>query len=657
MRNKFLNITLCCAAIIFAQMFSSCGKIDEVRKKVSSLENRMTALEAQVNTLNENVKAVSALLNAGTINKVEEKDGVYTITLSDGKTIRLDKGSVGVANPPVISVDDEGYWMVDYQDGKGKNYLKRGEEKIKARGEDGKTPVFGVDEQGYWTVSYDEGKNFKQIKDASGNPVKALPSGEISDPYFKEVSFKDNVFKLVLKDGRSFTLPVIADFLCKIEGAESVVTFAYLQTKEFALTMKGVSNIVVYAPEGWKAAVEGGKLKVTAPAKLKSVVADTKTDVSVLAVSNSGYSAIAKLKVELSDTPAPVEPDNDLYTAYNSGKTISIAGVSYDKSTYGEPKLITAAEAETDIKGEIHKQSGVFFLEQNANCVFDIKTVAEISGKVILLSRYADKPVTVRPSANLKLEEGEFVMKNLVFDMAKIIGGTNLMYAFSNSNATADMDRLHIEDCRILNVRKSLLYANDGAKGFGEIVMENCKVQLVTGASENLVLFNLYKSTVLEKYKKISFKNNVLFNSVASAFQLLSYDQNQSQTGTSWELEMSMENNILYNLPGKNGLLKFYKLKSLSFKNNVLWAEQDADIASYCLILYSDGMAESVLSVSDNIAFGLKKPWTVAHGKSTIKPNPNVVEKLTEDPFENFVKENGDYKLKAAYSAHGPKQL
>lgn len=656
MRNKFLNITLCCAAIAFAWGFSSCGKIDEVRKKVSSLENRITALEKQLNTLNENVKSVSALLNAGTINKVEEKDGVYTITLSDGKTIKLDKGSVGIANTPIISVDDDGYWMVDYQDGKGKVYLKKGEEKLKARGEDGKTPVFGVDEQGYWTVSYDGGKNFKQIKDVSGNPVKALPSGEISDPYFKEVSFKDNVFKLVLKDGRSLTLPVIADFLCKIEGAENVVTFAYLQKKEFALTMKGVSNTIVYAPEGWTAAVEGEKLKVTAPAKLKSVIADTKTDVSVLAVSGSGHSVIAKLKVELTDAPAPPEPENDLYALYNSGKTISIAGVSYDKSAYGEPKLITATETETDIKALIHKQSGVFFLEQNDKCIFDIKTVAEISGKVILLSRYADKPVTIRPSANLKLEEGEFVMKNLTFDMVKIVGGTNLMYAFSNSNATADMGKLHIEDCRILNVKKPLLYANEGNKGFGEIVMENCKVQIVTDASENLVLFNLYKSTVLERYKRISFKNNVMFNSIASAFQVLNYDQKQSQTGTTWELEMSMENNILYNLPSKNGLLKFYKLKSLSFNNNVLWADQDADFASYCFILYADGMTEDALCVSDNIAFGLKKPWTLAHGNSKLKANPNVVEKLTEDPFENFTTESGEYTLKAAYATHGPKR-
>lgn len=145
----------------------------------------MTALETIIPNINANVEALQVLVNGTTINSATQKDGVWTLVLSNGETITLTAGSVGVGNPPVMSVDKDGYWMVDY--GTGADYILMNGEKVKAVGTDGITPVFGVDKDGYWTVSYDGGKTFTQVKGDDGNPVSALPTGEVQDPYFADV--------------------------------------------------------------------------------------------------------------------------------------------------------------------------------------------------------------------------------------------------------------------------------------------------------------------------------------------------------------------------------------------------------------------------------------------------------------------------------------
>ena len=135
---------------IFAGIFASCTDLSQIEQRVDELENRVTAIETQMKTLNSNVEALQALAEGGIISSVEEKDGVYTITLGDGSTITLTQGSVGVANAPVVSIDKDGYWMVDY--GQGADYIRVDGQKVKAVGVDGITPVFGVDADGYWRM-------------------------------------------------------------------------------------------------------------------------------------------------------------------------------------------------------------------------------------------------------------------------------------------------------------------------------------------------------------------------------------------------------------------------------------------------------------------------------------------------------------------------
>ena len=293
---------LIAAAMLAIGMAAACTDLNDLQKKVESLESRVTALETLIPNLNSNIEALQVLVSGTTINSATESNGVWTLVLSNGQTITLTAGSIGVGNAPVMSVDKDGYWMVDY--GQGAEYILSNGEKVKALGTDGKTPVFGVDAEGYWTVSYDGGTTFTQVKDADGQPVSALPTGEVQDSYFADVKFENGVFTVTLRTGEVLNIPVIPDFLCAIEST-GVLTYNYAETKPYNVTMKGVGSTMITAPYGWTAALNGNVLSVTAPAApTKAVLADSGSDVCILAFSATGSAAtIAKVQVRLSDSP------------------------------------------------------------------------------------------------------------------------------------------------------------------------------------------------------------------------------------------------------------------------------------------------------------------------------------------------------------------
>ena len=311
MKRIFSKIACFFAALAVGFCFTACdGDVDDLEKRMDTLESRVKALETQIVALNSNISSLSALTSAGTINSATEKNGVWTIVLSNGQEITLNQGTIGVGNIPVMSIDKDGYWMVDYQDGKGKTYVLSNGSKVKATGDDGTTPLFSVNAAGNWTVSYDNGTSYSEVLGANGKPVSALPEGEVGDQYFKSVTYESGIFTLVLKDGTSLTVPVISSFLCSIEGADAIQTFKSGEIKTFNVTLKGVSQTVVSAPYGWKASLTDAVLSVTAPSTVltKSTLADTDSDVTILALSGSGYATLAKIRVGLEDAPVIVNP-------------------------------------------------------------------------------------------------------------------------------------------------------------------------------------------------------------------------------------------------------------------------------------------------------------------------------------------------------------
>lgn len=300
--NKIFKIM---ATFVAATSVIGCTDTDDLEKRIDEIDARVTALEKVTEALNENVAALQAIAEGKTINKVEENSGTYTITLSDGTELKLNQGTEGMGKAPLLSIDDEGYWMADYQDGKGPQYiLSASDEKVIGRGQNGVTPKFSVNAAGNWTVSYDGGKNWTEVLDENGKTVKAVAEGGESDSYFANVEYTDEALVLTLKNGMSYTAPVVGGFLFKISGAqEGDVTFKYGEKKTFGIEQKGVFSTSVICPEGWNAWLSESILTVQAPANAeattKAVIADSRKDVSVIAISEAGHIAITKVRVYL----------------------------------------------------------------------------------------------------------------------------------------------------------------------------------------------------------------------------------------------------------------------------------------------------------------------------------------------------------------------
>lgn len=293
---------------LLAVVFAGCNKTDDLWDEVHDIQKRLTKLEVQVNNLNGNITALQELYkNGATITTVEEANGTYTITLSNGKVLKVVQKMEETVYP-IVGIDNEGYWTVSYGNETPKRILVNNNP-VKATGEDGLTPEFRINEKtGYWEIRYKATEAFTTVKDSNGNPVKA--EGTSATGFFQSAGISEDgkSFNLVLKDDTKITVPIVGSFSCTFE--ESVVgvqKFNSKESKDFKVLLNGVDDIALMAcPAGWSATLSEPLnneviLTVTAPEALATptrATANNGTDISILA--NSGkFSTILKLQVEV----------------------------------------------------------------------------------------------------------------------------------------------------------------------------------------------------------------------------------------------------------------------------------------------------------------------------------------------------------------------
>ena len=323
---------------------TSCSDLSEVNDRLDVLEGKVQVLESVIPALNQNIEALQALAGGGTINKVEEKDGVYTITLSNGETLTINQGAIGVANPPVMSLDKDGYWMVNY--GSGAEYLIVDGQKVNATGDNGVTPVFGVDADGYWTVSYDGGKTYEQVLGADGKAVSAIPQ-EGADEYFADVVYDGKTFTIELKDGQKITLPVVPTFFFNIEVEGEQVLQAG-ETKIYPVKSEGVvSAAVVAKPAGVEVSLDDKSLTVRALGATKAVAADSRKDIAVLALSAEGFATIAKMQVSVEGVAVDTTPRAVVAAGEATSYTLAFSVALDNSEAYKYMLLAAAAQAPT----------------------------------------------------------------------------------------------------------------------------------------------------------------------------------------------------------------------------------------------------------------------------------------------------------------------
>lgn len=273
-------------------------KVDDLKDDVNDLKDRVALIEEQVKLLNDNVEVLAYVLDPQqkTIKSVTENNGQYVITLSDGSVMTLTIGQPGTIVQPEISVDNNGYWVV--------NGNPTG---VKAVGEDGKNgegyPEFRV-EEGKWQVRFGE----SGWSDVPGGDLGTGTS--LGDQFFESASLSDDgtVFTIVGTKGQVYTFPVVASLVCEINGNETVVEFGYdSSVREFDVKISGGEPLAPIYPAGWRAELTKKEavgtdeynytLIVYAPVGSKAM-ADNTSEI-VVRVNQGTLWAVDKLQVEL----------------------------------------------------------------------------------------------------------------------------------------------------------------------------------------------------------------------------------------------------------------------------------------------------------------------------------------------------------------------
>ena len=457
-----------------------CNGLSDLENRVDVLESKVKALETVIDVLNDNVSTMQTLIqNSIPITSVSQNDGVYTLVFADGSSATLAQGTEGVGVTPVVSIDEEGYWTVDYGSGVEYIYADAAKtRKVRAAGADAAVPVFGVDASGdYWTVSTDGGKTFTNVTDGAGNPVPVVIEGDSEFSFFDEVSYKNDVFTVKLKDsGKVLEIPVISSFYYRISGSEAVQSFMKGQTRTFEIEQKGVAATLLTLPEGWSGSLTSTTLTLTSPLLTKSLSVDSGSEVSILATSAKGYAVVAKLKVE--------HYGNDHWTRYQAGKDVYVGGMTINKETHPGAVLITAPITPS--------KNGIYFLEPGVQ--------QELGGgnptQLMIIGRYIDQRSTLVRNRYLNIEatsaDDYLVLANLALQF-NVQSGETQKYMFTllgNDN----FENIVFENVYVNmpSVKSYLVYmqAKDSSPNramTGKIVMKDCDINLENNSGVSLI--------------------------------------------------------------------------------------------------------------------------------------------------------------------------
>lgn len=626
-------------------------KVDDLKDDVNDLKDRVTLMEEQVKLLNDNVEVLSYVLDPQqkTINGVKPSDDntQFTITLSDGSTMTLTVGKPGKVEQPTISIDENGYWVV--------NGIFTG---VKAEGKEGSTPEipeFWVHD-GAWQFRFGEDGEWKPVE--GGN----IGGGSLGDQIFESAKVDGDKFVITLaNDGGTYELPIVSQLACEINkdvvGADGYIEFQPGETKTFKVKITGTPLAPVY-PSGWRAELEKLEsadengynylLVVYAPeqtsaSSLANVVASNISEISVR-VNKSVFWAVDKINVKL-----PKVYDSN-YAQFMDGAALSINGYEFSKASLGidDDQKIHIVTGNTDIS-----ESGVYFVNED-NITFTYNLGNSVSVDYLVILPYDDT------NKRSKLTVQKQVYLNKFF----ICQNVDIEYTATSSYVLRLQPETPV-NVIMNNCNVSGLVAGSGfamPQTAGSVSLEkfsavscNFNIDDTSVAATNLV--NNMDCSVFE------FVNNIVYRSVDKtsgvALNVKMYNGN-SRTINS----LIFNNNTIAGLESTNTTMVYAKyINAIDINNNIFWnTEMDANSM---FIRYLNNMQDpSKATGGNNIGYSGDKTFRVFYVDSgtgiTAPPAfsnlPADFQKsdiFKVDDANSFNTTKGVFIPTAAYSSYG----
>ena len=622
-------------------------KTDDLERDIDALKDRVTAMEAKVDRLNESMNMIRVALDGNkTIQSyTENEDGSYTLTLSDGNTITLTQGEKGATDVyQEVSISTDGNWVI--------GGVETEHRAVAVDGEPGVTPQFRLtmESEGkyYWEVSYDGKLTWDEVKSQQGTRVYASASGSssVAGPIASAApNATEDKFEITLTgSGTKYEIPIVSDLACDIkepnpEDMENGYWIVPTNTgATTSIDLKGEA-VLISAPEGWTVTAEigNGTLTIIPPAQ------DGAEGIITLQVNKGVYWAIDQIKVRSKKVIT------SWYQEFLAGAEIVVNDVKIKKGSADNKVVINGKEVDLTVdlidtdNAEI-TADGLYFIEAG----LDVAYSNTGTGNKILIndSPTGEKPV-VTCSNSIKLNGTSLVCKNV----ALVSPISNKFLEITDNNAPyVAFDGCNFEV-------PSTATQNSFLNTLG-IVMDNfsfCNSKMIIERTGTYRILNIGSgSDIIFPNVKIE---NSIFSSVDNKdFKLLYVPDASSNVGIkSLVLCYTTFINLHYKAAGFiNG-----DIFKMIVTNNIIYADNNTTNVTVFrrrgnLSDAFDGNGKGSIKNNKGYVSGGKSLTSWFGGVSPIsKESSEEFDQLDASPFKTFNTSTGTYVLKPEYQGYG----
>lgn len=622
-------------------------KTDDLERDIDALKDRVTAMEAKVDRLNESMNMIRVALDGNkTIQSyTENEDGSYTLTLSDGNTITLTQGEIGATDVyQEVSISTDGNWVI--------GGVETEHRALAVGGEPGVTPQFRLtmESEGkyYWEVSYDGELTWEEVKSQQGTRVYASASGSssVAGPIASAVpNATGDKFEITLTgSGTKYEIPIVSGLACAItDPTDMKEGFWIVPTGNGATTNVNLQGdaVLVNAPEGWTvtAAIGNSTLTVTPPNQ------DGVEATITLQVHKGLHWAVDQIKVRSKKVIT------SWYQEFLAGGEIVVNDVTIKKGSADNKVVINGGE-EVDLNvtsitannTEI-AADGLYFIGAGLNVTYKNTNV----GNKILIndSPTGEKPV-VTCSNSITLNGTSLVCKNVA--LVSPISYRFLEITDNNAPYVA-FDGCNFE---VPSTATQNSFLNTSGK-----VMDNfsfCNSKMIIERTETYRILNIGSGSDIT-FPKVKIKNSIFSSDGNKAFKLLYVPDNSSKVGIDL-LEMFKTTfiNLHYMAAGFiNG-----DISQIYMENNLIYSDNNADKNVTVFRKRGnpkdafDGNGKGSIKNNKGYVSGGKSLTSWFGGVSPIsKESSEEFDQLDASPFKSLDKSTGTYVLKPEYQGYG----
>lgn len=626
-------------------------KTDDLERDIDALKDRVTAMEAKVDRLNESMNMIRVALDGNkTIQSyTENEDGSYTLTLSDGNTITLTQGKIGTIDEyQEVSISSNGNWVIGGVETK--------HHAVAADGEPGVTPQFrlAMESEGkyYWEVSYDGELTWEEVKNQQGTRVYASASGSSSmaGPIASAApNATGDKFEITLT-GRDtkYEIPIVSGLACAItdpnpENMENGYWIVPTNTgATTSIDLKGEA-VLISAPEGWTvtASIDNSNpttLSVTPPNQ------DGVEGIITLQVNKGVYWAIDQIKVRSKKVIT------SWYQEFLAGAEIVVNDVTIKKGSADDKVLINEKEVDlkvsliSDDNAEI-AEDGLYFIGAGLNVTY--KNSQNKNKVLINDSPTGEKPV-VTCTNTITLNGTSLICKNVALKLNE-----NATYRFLTIN-TNNAPYVAFDGCNLevpsTATQNAFCYAST-AVAINSFTLHKSKIKIDKSTEYNII--SVGKDNFVN-FNSISVENTIFYGNNASTFKL--FGVNNGNTTNAGIGSLVLRNTTFLNMHYAGYGIVNGDISTMIVKNNIIYADNNNNNVT---VFRKRGNSSASLQatdgeVADNIGYIIGDFYlNLWQGDTPPLENAEKIQKLDASPFESLDKSTGTYVLKPEYQGYG----